>query len=704
MLRGRVAAALAVLVILMAATATLAGATLEGHWSGAIEIPGAPLAIDLDFAPEQDGWTGDISIPAQGARDLPLTGVTVSGGAATFAIQGVPGDPTFRGTLAANGATLTGTFTQGGLEFPFSLARAATDAERDRDALADLDAVVEAALVDWKTPGLAVAVVSGGEVALARGYGQRDIAAGLPVTATTLFSIGSSTKAFTTFVMGQLADEGRLDWDEPVVTYLPEFRLRDEYAALHATPRDLLSHRTGLPRHDLVWYNDLTSTRAQLVEKLRWLEPNKELRESWQYNNLMYLTAGYLVERRTSKTWEEAVRERILDPLGMTHTVFDAQAAQAAADHAKPYIDSDGTLLAVPFRETAAMGPAGSIHSCADDLARWMLVHLSEGRAAGRQLISAGTLDELHAPQMVIPGTPEEPYLSMRSYALGWMVDDWRGRQRVHHGGAIDGFQALVTLFPKDGVGIAVLANRGGSPLPGLLTATIADRVLGLDPKPWLADAAAKRDAAKAFTDRGAADKGKYRVQGTEPSRAPTAYAGRYAHPAYGELRVVERDGRLTATLHDLELRLEHWHYDVFNVGKRKDAVVPDDIRLAFRGDASGRIVAVEAPLEPLASPIVFARLADARLSDPAFLERLAGDYDIPGARLTIAVRGAELILRVAGQPDYVLDPAIGDEAEFALRGVQGFSVRFAVPDLGPAAELVLIQPDGVYPAKRVGA
>lgn len=691
------------LIALAAWAPAFAQATLEGHWEGAIEIPGSPLAVDVDFATEGGAWTGDISIPAQGALDLPLADVAWTDGAATFAIRGIPGAPTFRGTLAADGASLRGTFAQGGAEFPFTLTRGAGGAQRGQAALADVDAIVEAALADWKTPGLAVAVVTGGEVVMARGYGLRDVDAQLPVTAQTVFSIGSVTKAFTTFVMGQLVDEGRLAWDEPVASYLPEFRLSDPYATLHVTPRDLVTHRTGLPRHDLVWYNDLQTTRAGFVEKLRWLEPNKELRESWQYNNLMYLTAGHLVERRTGGTWEQAVRERILDPLGMAHTVFDAPAAQAAADHATPYVERDGAILAVPFREAGAMGPAGSLHSCAEDLAAWMRVHLSGGRAGARPLISKGTLQELHAPQMIIPGTPEEPHLSMRSYALGWMVDDWRGRLRVHHGGAIDGFHAALTLFPKDGLGIAVLANRDGSALPDLLTAVLADRLLGLEPRPWLAEAAARRDAAKQVTDRASADKGKFRVAGTKPSRPLGAYAGRYAHPAYGELRVAERDGRLVAELHGLELRLEHWHYDVFNVERRKDAVVvPEDVRLSFRGDAAGRIVAAEAPFEPMTSAIVFDRLPDDRLRDPAFLARLTGEYDLPGARLTVATRGAGLVLQVPGQPDFELDPVAGDAPEFALRGLQGYTVRFTVPSSGNATDLTVVQPDGVYPASRI--
>jgi CubicO group peptidase (beta-lactamase class C family) len=240
-------------------------------------------------------------------------------------------------------------------------------------------------------------------------------------------------------LLGLLVDEGKLDWDEPVASYLPDFKLYDEYATAHLTPRDMVCHRSGLPRHDLVWYNDEEITRAELVRRLRFLEPNEDLRAAWQYNNLMYLTAGYLIEQLTGTAWEEAVRRRVLEPLGMRRTNFSVFDSQKDDDHALPYLEDDDELRKIAFRPIGVMGPAGSINSCVDEMARWVNLHLGGGSFDGKPVIQAGTLRAMHTPQMVMPGLPQEEWVSPASYGLGWMIDTWRGRYRVHHGGNIDG-------------------------------------------------------------------------------------------------------------------------------------------------------------------------------------------------------------------------------------------------------------------------
>jgi CubicO group peptidase (beta-lactamase class C family) len=159
-------------------------------------------------------------------------------------------------------------------------------------ALQKIRSYIDTSMKAWGTPGLAVGIVKDGQVILAEGFGQRDVEKNLPVTPKTRFILGSTTKAFTTMAMGILVDEGKLDWDKPVSYYLPEFKLMNEYATLHATPRDLATHRTGLPRHDLVWANAAFPLQ-ELVKSLQYLEPSRDFRTTFQYNNLMYI-AGIL--------------------------------------------------------------------------------------------------------------------------------------------------------------------------------------------------------------------------------------------------------------------------------------------------------------------------------------------------------------------------------------------------------------------------
>ncbi|MGZ7065877.1 MAG: serine hydrolase domain-containing protein, partial [Candidatus Aminicenantales bacterium] len=289
----------AIILILSANVPALPAAEpdLAGHWDGAIALPSVKLQINLDFTKLPDGaWKGDISIPLQNIKDMPLSDIKLDGMNASFAIPGIPGNPAFAGTLSADGSKLTGGFTQGGQKFTFELTRGADPSAKARQALEGFDDVVIQGLAKINVPGAAIAVVKDNEVIFAKGFGFRDLEKKLPMTADTLLAIGSSTKAFTTFALGTLVDQGKVEWDKPLRNYIPWFRLFDAQAGERLTPRDLVTHRSGLPRHDLVWYNNSTSTREQLVRSLAFLPPTADLREKWQYNNLMFLTAGYLVE------------------------------------------------------------------------------------------------------------------------------------------------------------------------------------------------------------------------------------------------------------------------------------------------------------------------------------------------------------------------------------------------------------------------
>ncbi|MGH2346694.1 MAG: serine hydrolase domain-containing protein, partial [Chloroflexota bacterium] len=351
-------------------------------------------------------------------------------------------------------------------------------------ALEGFDHFVESVRTDWHVPGLAVAIVKDGAVILAQGFGRRDLEKDLPVGTDTLFAIGSCSKAFTTAALAMLADEGKLDWDAPVRTYLPAFQLYDQFATERMTPRDLVTHRSGLPRHDFMWYG-APFTRKELVNRLRYLQPNKDFRAVWQYQNLMYLTAGYLVEVISGVSWEEFVKERIFAPLGMTRTNTSVEVSRLDADAALPYKEEDGKVELLPFRNIDMMGPAGSINAPIGELAPWMLLHLNNGKWGERQVVSAGQLAQLHSPQMVMPGPGKHEEMPHASYAMGWCVQPYRGRNFLHHTGGIDGFSALVTFMPGENLGVAVLTNLNSSPAHMIVALNAYDRLLGLDQVDW---------------------------------------------------------------------------------------------------------------------------------------------------------------------------------------------------------------------------
>ena len=671
----------------------------SGHWEGTLEIPGSPLQVQVDLSSGRNGWAGKASIPQQGAKDLPLSQVAVSGRAVSFALAGVPGDPTFQGELNAEGTVLAGQFTQGGQSLPFKLAKEAKGTDKARRALTGFEAEVEKIRADWKVPGLAIAVVKDGEVVYAKGHGQRDVARNLPMTADTLLPIGSSTKAFTTAVMAALVDEGKLDWEKPIRTWIPWFKLQDPVAADRMTPLDLVTHRSGMPRHDSLWYN-ATLGRREMVQRLQYLEPNKDFRTDFQYNNAMFLTAGFLTEEITGKSWEENVRERIFTPLGMKRANFSVEATQKDADFSQPYREEkDGTVKQIPYRGITNVGPAGSINASVNEMAAWVAMHLNKGTHQGRPVLSPTSVTFLHTPKMVL-GTPQtKPEVVPGGYAPGWFTDVYRGHQRIHHGGNIDGFSAMVMMVPDAGLGIVILANLDSTPTRDLLPRYVIDRVLGLEAQDW-SGAALKRNAeGKAQEKEAEAKKKATRRPGTRPSHPLEEYAGDYEHPGYGLMHAEVKANRIELTFNGIRTPLEHWHYDTFNGLKAEDPVFEDE-KFQFGTGLDGEIDTLAASLEPSVKPIVFTKKAESRLTDPAFLRRFTGTYAYrPGMDAVVSLRGSVLAVEVKGQPAFELVPVRG--TRFALKGLPGFFLQFSLPEAGPATAVDFDQPNGVFSATR---
>lgn len=704
--------ALSALLGLAGAPAVLAGGPADGHWEGAIEVPGQPLEIEVDLETVDDGTlTGTISIPTQGLKDRELRDLSIGSEDGTttvrFAIPEIPGDPAFEGTLSEDGSTLAGTFRQGGAELTFELTSGADAATEARAALEGFGELAARAVEELEVPGMAIAVVAGGETVYAEGFGHRDLEGELPMTPDTLFAVGSTTKAMTTTVLGMLVDDGALDWDEPATRYLPELRLSDPMVTARITPRDLVTHRSGLARHDLLWYNNNDTTREEMIARLPHLELTADLRERFQYNNLMFMTAGYLAGRLSGATWEEVMRERLFEPLGMERTNFSVAESQEDPDHALPYRETDdGALERIPFRPIGLIGPAGSVNSSVREMSRWLLFNLDGGEWDGRRLIQSETLADLHSPHMTLPARPTpDSRVSQRAYGMGWMVEVYRGHRQVQHAGGIDGFTTAVVLFPDDDLGIVAFSNRL-SPAPNLLAQHAADRILELDPVDWIGDALERMEAGEAAAEEAEEKTEDLRVAGTAPSHPLEDYPGDYEHPGYGLLTIEEGPGEgeaergLTLTFNGITAPLEHWHYDVWNGAETDGDPTFEDMKIQFRSDLEGQVTEVVSPFEPAASAIVFTKRADARFSDPEYLERFVGTYvGATGQQSRVERSGGTLTLHIQGQPAHTLEPQ--PSGRFALQGLTGFSVGFEEED-GRVTTLVFYQPNGVFEAERV--
>lgn len=465
---------------------------------------------------------------------------------------------------------------------------------------------INQAMQEWKIPGLAIAIVKDSEIIFCEGFGKRDIEQNLTVTPKTLFAIGSCTKSFTTMAMGILGDRGKLDWDKPVRNYLPTFKLYDSYATEHITLRDLVTHRSGLPRHDVMWYRS-PLTRKELIERLQYLEPTHELRSVFQYQNLMYMTAGYLVGEIAQSSWEEFVQQEILNPLEMRDSNFSVDQSQTSDNFALTYTEKDDKIEKIPFCNVDACGPAGSINSNVVDMANWMILHLNQGKYGDKQIISASNLSQMHYPQIVIGEPLEYDELFYYFYGFGWFVSTYRGHHFVQHSGNIDGFSARVTLLPQDKIGVVVLTNLDKHPVIHTVSYYVCDRLLSLEEVPWN-----ERMKKKYAQDKQANAKAKEQIASarktdTQPSHPLEDYTGDFEHPAYGILTVAINDNHLTATLNSIIYKLEHYHYDIF----LESEVLDEPQLISFLTDTKGNITRLTIPLEATGKEIVFTRLPE---------------------------------------------------------------------------------------------
>lgn len=447
------------------------------------------------------------------------------------------------------------------------LAQAANAAKPTPSALGDLDAFIEAEMAKEKTPGLAIAVVKDGQVIYQRGFGYRDVAHQLPVTANTAFPIASVTKSFTVLSLGSLAETGKLDWDQPVRSYLPDFQLYDPTATEHITARDLVSHRTGLPRHDGVWYGS-TASRRQLWEGLRYLQPNADLRETYQYNNLMFVAAGYMAGELSGRPWEQLLQERVFAPLGMTGSSSSLQGLRDSAEPALGYVEGeDEKIVKTDYANLDAIAPAGAINSTLADMSRYLRMHVADGSLDGRQWFDASLLREMRQPWISDTSPSLYPEFGGMQYGMGLFLGSYRGNQYVYHGGNIDGFTSSISYLPQQRIGVVMLSNLGRSRLRDIVPFRIYDRLLGLQEIDWSARLAERKALDRAAEVEPGKSKRKLpslHRTGTRPGHALAEYAGQYEHPAYGLITIGNTGSALSMDFHGAQAPLAHYHYEVF--------------------------------------------------------------------------------------------------------------------------------------------
>lgn len=564
------------------------------------------------------------------------------------------------------------------------------------DPFKDIESYIEKARNDWQVPGIGLAVVRNGQVIYAKGFGYKNVEQKTAVTPNTQFAIGSCTKAFTAFGVCQLAQDGKLALNQPLVKYLPDFKLHDEYAGEKLTPVDMLSHVSGLPRHDLAWYGS-TRNREELYKAIPLFEPNVSFRQQWQYNNFMFMTAGYLIEKLSDQTWEAYTKAKIFAPLGMKEANFSVAEMQKNADYALPYGWENkpmGPVKKLDFRNIDAVGPAGSINASPNEMAKWVTMLLRQGKYEGQTLLAPKMVKELFKPRSIVSTELDSSYYTFHNlYGLGWFITDYRGHLRHEHGGNIDGFSANVALYPRDSLGIIVLTNMNGTGLPGVVRNYVADKLLGLSTVDWNERQLAPLKKAIKAGDEAAQKVQSTRKTDTKPSHPLSDYIGKYQNEAYGLFEIKASGDTLAGKFNTIELKISHYHYDVFSASEG-----PLNTQFSVLSNLRGEVEALEIELQPGVKPMRFERFNEALKSSKSELEKYVGDYDLMGTNIKCFLKGEVLYVNVPGQTDYELVPV--EPNKFDLKIAKGYRLIFTEEN-GKIVAATFDQPNGKFTAKR---
>jgi len=455
--------------------------------------------------------------------------------------------------------------------------------------------------------GFAVAIVEGDKIIYSKGFGYRDIEKKLPVDANTLFAIGSSTKAFTSSILGQLKAGDSLCFEDSPRKYLPQLEFYNAELNSNIIIKDLMSHQTGIPRHDVSWYLFPTKDADSLVQRIKYHEPFTGLRQQWYYNNFMFAVQGEIAHKITRKSWAENIKERFFIPLNMKRSTTSIDELLQKDNRAIGYnTREDGSNEKTDYYHIAGMRAAGSINSSVNEMSNWLIAWLNEGKFERKQVIPKAYLTEAISSHSVVSAhLPKKdfPEYHMVNYGYAWFLSSYRGHYKVDHGGNIDGFSANVIFYPSDSLGIVVLTNQDVSQATTIVRNIISDRMLKTERKDWIAYYKEKLKEKEEAKKKEEITKS---IPNTKPSHSLTDYTGIYSHPGYGDFKITLESDILIVDFKRIKYTLKHLHYDVFQIIE-EDELSSDFPLFNFITNADGEISILEIDLESsIGHPIRF--------------------------------------------------------------------------------------------------
>lgn len=422
---------------------------------------------------------------------------------------------------------------------------------------------------------VAVSLLRDGKVLSAKGYGVRTIGSTAPVDENTRFAVASLTKAFTAAALATLADQKKLVYDDHVSDYLPALKLYDSTVTAELTVRDLLAQRTCLQSKDLLTWQSPFS-REETLRRLQFLPAACTFRDRFVYNNVNYVLAGEVAARASGRAWDALIDTAIFAPLGMTRSVAQTPRVASGDNVATPYLRTGGKLRALPLYDEGVSAAAGSIHSTAADMARWLEAQLGGGTFRGRTIWSAAAHAAMHGVQMAISAGPvsdtDPPRPRPLGYGFGWGVDEYRGERMLEHTGQSDGMYAIAAMMPGQKLGIVVMTNTSSAGLAQAIAYQWLDQNLHAPAHDWIATMYAQFKESNDAIDLDGVTRGVERTAGTRTSVPPSALAGTYRNDLLGDLSVtVDTSGQMSIRFLAHTGTMRHWHRDTFQVDWQGD-------------------------------------------------------------------------------------------------------------------------------------
>ncbi|HET9279162.1 MAG TPA: serine hydrolase [Flavitalea sp.] len=466
-----------------------------------------------------------------------------------------------------------------------------------------IDRYIDSLMQSWNIPGLALGIVYKDQLIYSKGYGYRDLENKLPVEITTLFPIASNTKLFTATVACMLAEEGKVNLDKPVRNYLPSLHFNNDDLDASVTMRDMLSHRTGLPRYDGIWLAS-PYTRKELIDKIVQMKPQLRFREGYIYNNMMFSASGAVMESITGISWEEIIRKRLFHPLGMNASCFTNEEMMQSRNFAYAYFEPDSSrrLQKRTFvSQSAALGPAGTIKSNVEDMSHWMIAQLNRGKYKGQQIIPEAAIHQTLVPNTIADKEGKWNELSNSLYALGRVVQTYKGYKITTHTGSIDGYYSNLTFIPSENIAVYMVHNSiPAGNIRSVMAFPVIDRLLNLSLTPWSERYMEEYRKTKMEEKKRKDSVSATQVKNTIPSHSLNDYAGKYYNSTYGGINVELQDAQLWLIFRGQRSLLHHFHYDQFITDE--EATGRPDFRINFLTSSKGEIDKFS--LQPFGDPI----------------------------------------------------------------------------------------------------